>query len=65
MKSTIIIFNDNPEKNKIGVKKYIKRKIYNFDTMPYIKYNHNKWYIRYYGKFNNEIVYSIYAIKTL
>ena len=40
---------DNPEKNKIGVTKFIKRKLHPYGNDGWVKYNHEKWVVRTYG----------------
>lgn len=65
MTNTIMIRCDNPEKNKIGVYKYIKRKVYNQETMPYIKYNNHEYYVLWRGNDENGDYYELFQIKNL
>lgn len=64
-KATIVIREDNPERNKIGVFKYIKRIIYPCGTIHYVRYRGYKWYVYFNTWYNGEPIYSLGGIKEL
>lgn len=64
-KCIIKICCDNPEKNKIGVYKYIERIVYHGEYSHYIHYRGYKWYVHFNGWNNGIAIYNLGAIKNL
>lgn len=58
-KETVMIRCDNPEKNKIGIFKYIERVIYPYGNMHVIKWRGYKWYVHFNGWNNGRPIYEL------
>lgn len=64
-KCIIVIREDNPEKNKIGVYKYIERIVYHGEYSHYIHYKGYTWYVHFNGWNNGKAIYQLGGIKNL